>query len=341
MINGSDHFSAARARVHRRGSADPASHHPPRGRRAQRDQPGPGRQSADGPSAAAGGGGARLLVTGEAGVGRRTLLRETFGTAGLPFTELDCAAAEETGSEQRLAMARGALVNDGAGPTDLVVLCHLETLSVPQCGALGRILNQVPHDGQGLRIAAMWTLRGIRPNPPPAAPGPVRGGAVRGAAAAQAPGRGAAQAGRAETEPTGVVRGGRRGGAGCIPGRAATASWESSWWWLGRQNRLVVEVSDLPPRWRREADRARLTAIPVAEADAIAAALRDNGANKAAAALHLGISRSSLYRKMAGVAAAVEDIPARLTETGTVAGARVALLSAAEQRRSDRNGAAK
>jgi transcriptional regulator of acetoin/glycerol metabolism len=49
---------------------------------------------------------------------------------------------------------------------------------------------------------------------------------------------------------------------------------------------------------RREADRARLTTIQVAEADAIAAALRDNGGNKAAAALHLGISRSSLYRKM-------------------------------------------
>ena len=68
--------------------------------------------------------------------------------------------------------------------------------------------------------------------------------------------------------------------------------------WLGRQNRLVVEAGDLPSRWRREADRARLTTIQVAEADAIAAALRDNGGNKAAAALHLGISRSSLYRKM-------------------------------------------
>ena len=68
--------------------------------------------------------------------------------------------------------------------------------------------------------------------------------------------------------------------------------------WLGRQNRLIIEVGDLPPRWLREAARSRLTAIQAAEADAIAAALRANDGNKAAAASQLGIARSSLYRKM-------------------------------------------
>ena len=68
--------------------------------------------------------------------------------------------------------------------------------------------------------------------------------------------------------------------------------------WLGRQTRPTLDVADLPPRWSRDAARARLTAIQAAEADAINAALQANNGNKAAAAAELGISRSSLYRKM-------------------------------------------
>lgn len=40
-----------------------------------------------------------VLVTGEAGVGKRTLVREAFGGTR-PMPELDCAEAEEVGSKQ-------------------------------------------------------------------------------------------------------------------------------------------------------------------------------------------------------------------------------------------------
>ena len=68
--------------------------------------------------------------------------------------------------------------------------------------------------------------------------------------------------------------------------------------WLGRQQRPTLDIGDLPPRWTRAAARSRLTAIQAAEADAISTALQAHGGNKAATAAELGISRSSLYRKM-------------------------------------------
>jgi transcriptional regulator of acetoin/glycerol metabolism len=57
-------------------------------------------------------------------------------------------------------------------------------------------------------------------------------------------------------------------------------------------------VGDLPAGWRSAATRQNLSTIQVAEAEAIAGALRDADGNKSAAATALGISRSSMYRKM-------------------------------------------
>ncbi|MCW0212606.1 MAG: hypothetical protein OJJ54_04555 [Pseudonocardia sp.] len=60
----------------------------------------------------------------------------------------------------------------------------------------------------------------------------------------------------------------------------------------------LIRVADLPLDVRQEAGRRRLTKMECAERDAIVAALAASSGNKAIAAEELGISRSSLYRKI-------------------------------------------
>ncbi|MEU0468869.1 helix-turn-helix domain-containing protein [Amycolatopsis sp. NPDC006131] len=234
----------------------------------------------------------RLIVAGETGAGKRTLLNETFG----PVEELDCAAAEEIGSETWLGLARSTLVRDRtSGP---VMLAHLEALGAPTCRALGRILDAVPRSDGPLAVAATWNPPGGEPEPA------VRALLDRFAAEPfEVP--------PLRKRPDDVMRRlvGQGPGMPVLSAEAAERVRVHPWpgnhrqleefrRWLSRQNRPVLDVGDLPPGWSREAARARLTTIQAAEADAIADALRLHDGNKAAAASHLGISRSSLYRKM-------------------------------------------
>lgn len=60
----------------------------------------------------------------------------------------------------------------------------------------------------------------------------------------------------------------------------------------------LIRVADLPLDLRQEAGRRRFTRMERAERDAIMAALENSRGNKVIAAEELGISRSSLYRKI-------------------------------------------
>jgi transcriptional regulator of acetoin/glycerol metabolism len=67
---------------------------------------------------------------------------------------------------------------------------------------------------------------------------------------------------------------------------------------LARTARPEIRPDDLPPDIRRGAPGRRLTPIEQAELDAIVAALDETNGNKVETAARLGISRSTLYRKL-------------------------------------------
>lgn len=238
----------------------------------------------------------RVLIVGESGVGKRALLKETFG-ADHPLDELDCAEAGEIGSREWLATARAALTAaDGSGSA--VVLTHLESVDVGLSRSLGRILDALPRSDCDLRIAATWTPTGSEPGPvlqslldrlgpepfevPPLRKRPRD---IRGRLCGQGPGvpvLTTSASDLAERHPW--------------PGNHRQL--EEFRRWMVRQKRPTLDIEDLPSRWSRDAARGRLTAIQAAEADAISHSLKSHNGNKAAAAAELGISRSSLYRKM-------------------------------------------
>jgi len=233
----------------------------------------------------------RLLVTGEDGVGKRTALRAVAG-AERGYRELDCTGVGEIGAAAWLAQARELL----ARTDELVVLAHLDALDTSVSRSLATMLERT-HRGDGtLTVAATVspTHHEVLPRvlvdqfPPQVfeilplrrRPGDVLARLLDQGVGMPTLSREAVQL--VERHPW--------------PGNHRQL--EELRRWLSRQGRPVITPDDLPPAWRSEVARTNLTPMQTAETEAISSALREHAGNKAAAAAALGISRSSLYRKM-------------------------------------------
>lgn len=235
----------------------------------------------------------RLLVVGEDGVGKRTALRAALADQD-GYRELDCVTLPEIGREAWLSSARSLLGHDA----ELRVLAHLDALDPATMRALTTMLDSMKRETGGVRVAATVSASawhgGCLPRPildrfPPEVVEipPLRKRVDDVLARLLDQGIGMPTLTREAVQQV------RR-----HPWPGNYRQLEEFRRWMARQERPAIGPDDLPAAWRAELGRGHLTTMQSAEAEAISGALRDHQGNKAAAAQALGISRSSLYRKM-------------------------------------------
>lgn len=237
----------------------------------------------------------RMLVIGEDGAGKRAAIRAVLADAGRGYRELDCATVEEIGRDAWLGQARQLLQEPG----DVVVLPHLDLLVPGDARALAAVLDRTdtPATG-GLQVIATMSVGAHADDRLP-----------RALLDQFAPD--AFEIEPLRKRPDDVLARLVDQGVG-MPSlsREAVQLVQRHPWpgnhrqleqfrrWMARQDKPMLAPDDLPASWRSELTRGNLTSMQTAESDAIVAALKQNAGNKAAAAAALGISRSSLYRKM-------------------------------------------
>ncbi len=230
-----------------------------------------------------------LLVLGERGTGKRTLVTDVFRRGHPDATVLAIPAERLTGPES-LPEA------DGPGPT-LLLLGHVDRLDAAAASSFVDLVTSL--SGDGYRIAA--TADETPTGPAEAVLGcfdaavqvpPLRHrvedllGVVERVLAELAPGR------RVRLAPEAARLVARYPWPGNVTElREALAA--------ALRRRPVGEVAaeDLPAACRTAGTRT-LSLIERAERDAIVAVLRECGGNRLRAASSLGLARSSLYRKL-------------------------------------------
>jgi transcriptional regulator of acetoin/glycerol metabolism len=234
-----------------------------------------------------------LVVTGETGAGKTAVALAWCTLRGAPEPRVLDAAIEAVQGTGRLVAGLEAGLLDGADGA--VVLRHADLLSVPAAAALGVMLDRRGSAAPPLAVTVTTGAAPLRTEiasfldrlgAPTVEIGPLR---------------------RRREDVIDLVE--DFAGDGCASA-AMQVLMRQPWERNVRELRHVIEearalrptgplgLADLSPAVRGGARRRMLSTLEQVEVDAIVAALDDAGGNKLDAAAALGISRSTLYRKL-------------------------------------------
>lgn len=237
--------------------------------------------------------GVPLLIFGEEGAGKAALALSLLRRGPRPPVGADAAEADRDG--ERLWLARVA-ASGQANDAPLLVR-HVDLLGAPSRASLARLLDKRA-PGQPVVMTSALPAEEL---------GPL---GARFACAVEAP---PLRQRREDIAAVAAALGEAAGAAWPVRLEPLTLQALMAHDWPGNVRELEslvralcvrgtaapVALAELPMRYRRPARARSLSRLEQAELDAIAAEMEASGGNKQLAARRLGISRSTLYRKLA------------------------------------------